>query len=241
MLVAGCGTSQAARHALRRPSAHVIGIDISETSIRHTLELKQKYNLSNLDVHQLPIEQVEELGEVFDPIVCTGVLHHLSDPQSGLRALRDGFGRQRRPGSDGVCPLRPGGGVHAAGILPPAGDRAATGDPRPGTYPDSPAAQPPLGAPFGGFPDFQSKDGWQMRCSIRRTGLTPYRSCLNSSNRSAEFWTLGAPGAVSAAVRQPGYHAPCLPPGDAPPERAVRRPGVVSRDHAAPQSHRLPG
>jgi SAM-dependent methyltransferase len=88
VLVAGCGTAQAARHALRHPAAHVIGIDSSETSIQHTLELKQKYNLSNLDVFKLPIEQVQELGEVFDLIVCTGVLHHLSDPQSGLCALR---------------------------------------------------------------------------------------------------------------------------------------------------------
>jgi SAM-dependent methyltransferase len=88
VLVAGCGTAQAARHALRRPSAHVIGIDISEKSIHHTMELKQKYNLLNLDVFKLPIEQVQELGEVFDLIVCTGVLHHLSDPHSGLCALR---------------------------------------------------------------------------------------------------------------------------------------------------------
>jgi SAM-dependent methyltransferase len=88
VLVAGCGTAQAARHALRRPSAHVIGIDISETSIHHSLELKQKYNLTNLDLFRLPIEQVQELGETFDLIVCTGVLHHMDDPQSGLRALR---------------------------------------------------------------------------------------------------------------------------------------------------------
>lgn len=88
VLVAGCGTVQAVKHALRRPAAHVIGIDISETSIHHTLDLKQKYKLSNLDVFQLPIERVEDLGEVFDLIVCTGVLHHLSDPQAGLCALR---------------------------------------------------------------------------------------------------------------------------------------------------------
>ncbi len=88
VLVAGCGTAQAARHALRRPSAHVVGIDISETNIGHTLKLKQKYNLLNLDVFKLPIERVQELGEVFDLIVCTGVLRHQSDPHSGLCALR---------------------------------------------------------------------------------------------------------------------------------------------------------
>ena len=45
--------------------------------------------MDNLQVHQLPIERVGELGTTFDQIVCTGVLHHLSDPDAGLMALRD--------------------------------------------------------------------------------------------------------------------------------------------------------
>jgi SAM-dependent methyltransferase len=89
ILIAGCGTSQAAKHALRWPKAQVTGIDFSATSMRCTEELKQKYNLNNLRVHQLPIERVNELETSFDRIVCTGVLHHLPDPDTGLRALRD--------------------------------------------------------------------------------------------------------------------------------------------------------
>jgi SAM-dependent methyltransferase len=89
ILIAGCGTSQAAKHALRWPAAQVTGIDISATSVRCTEELKRKYNLNNLQIHQLPIEQVSELGTSFDQIVCTGVLHHLPDPDAGLKALRD--------------------------------------------------------------------------------------------------------------------------------------------------------
>ena len=89
VLVAGCGTSQAAKHALRQPACHVVGIDISETSVRHTEALKRKYHLTNLEVYQLPVERVGELGRRFDEIVCTGVLHHLPDPDAGLRALRD--------------------------------------------------------------------------------------------------------------------------------------------------------
>ncbi len=89
VLVAGCGTSQAAKHALRQPKASVVGIDVSATSIRHTQELKRKYNLENLELHQLPVERVGELGRSFDRIVSTGVLHHLPDPDTGLRALRD--------------------------------------------------------------------------------------------------------------------------------------------------------
>ncbi len=88
ILVAGCGTSQAAKHALRWPQAKVIGIDGSATSVLHTEELKRRYDLKNLDVQQLAIERVDDLGMSFDQIVCTGVLHHLADPDKGLRALR---------------------------------------------------------------------------------------------------------------------------------------------------------
>ena len=88
ILIAGCGTSQAARHALRWPAAQVVGIDFSATSVRCTEKLKRKYNLNNLQVHQLSIERVNDLGMSFDQIVCTGVLHHLADPDAGLRALR---------------------------------------------------------------------------------------------------------------------------------------------------------
>src|SRR5215471_5334069 len=71
ILVAGCGTSQAAIHALREPDAHVTAIDISETSLRHTRELQQKYGLRNLDLRRLAIEDVGEVGRSFDQIVCT--------------------------------------------------------------------------------------------------------------------------------------------------------------------------
>jgi SAM-dependent methyltransferase len=89
ILVAGCGTSQAAKHAMRWPEAQVTGIDFSATSVRCTEELKRKYNLNNLQLHQLPVERVGELGTRFDQIVCTGVLHHLATPDAGLAALRD--------------------------------------------------------------------------------------------------------------------------------------------------------
>ncbi|HWM28139.1 MAG TPA: class I SAM-dependent methyltransferase [Woeseiaceae bacterium] len=89
ILVAGCGTSQAAKHALRWPAAQVTGIDFSATSVRCTEQLKRKYNLDNLEVRQLPIERVSDLKMSFDHIVCTGVLHHLADPDAGLRSLRD--------------------------------------------------------------------------------------------------------------------------------------------------------
>ena len=89
ILVAGCGTSQAAHYAVRWPNARVIGIDVSAASITFTQELKRTHALENLDVYQLPIERAAELGKSFEHVVCTGVLHHLADPDAGLRALRE--------------------------------------------------------------------------------------------------------------------------------------------------------
>ena len=88
ILIAGCGTSQAAKHALRWPAAQVTGIDISTTSLQCTEDLKRKNNLRDLQLHELAIDRVADLGQTFDQIVCTGVLHHLVDPEAGLAALR---------------------------------------------------------------------------------------------------------------------------------------------------------
>src|SRR5208283_1846348 len=56
ILVAGCGTSQAAKYAIAWPRAKVVGIDVSTTSIERTLKLKQKYRLENLELRELPVE-----------------------------------------------------------------------------------------------------------------------------------------------------------------------------------------
>ena len=88
VLVAGCGTWQSAKFALCHPEARVLGIDVSTTSLKHTEALKQKYDLANLETRQLAIENTGELDQGFDLIICTGVLHHLADPEVGLRALR---------------------------------------------------------------------------------------------------------------------------------------------------------
>ncbi|MBM3669446.1 MAG: methyltransferase domain-containing protein [Actinobacteria bacterium] len=87
ILVAGCGTSQAAVLAYTNPSAKVIGIDVSEASLAHQRRLADTYDLDNLELHHLPIERVDSLGRDFDLIVSTGVLHHLEDPDAGMAAL----------------------------------------------------------------------------------------------------------------------------------------------------------
>lgn len=87
ILIAGCGSNQAAVFAYNNPQARVTGIDVSQSSLNHQQYLKDKYVLKNLDLQLLPIEQIGSLNRDFDLIVSTGVLHHLADPQAGLNAL----------------------------------------------------------------------------------------------------------------------------------------------------------
>ena len=86
ILIAGCGTNQAAVFAYTNRGSNVVAIDISQPSLDHARYLKNKYALQNLELHLLPIEDARSLGE-FDLIVSTGVLHHLADPQAGMKAL----------------------------------------------------------------------------------------------------------------------------------------------------------
>ncbi len=87
ILIAGCGTNQAAVFAFGNPAAKVVAVDISQTSLDHQQYLKDKHGLANLQLRRLPIEELPTLGLDFDLVVSTGVLHHMADPLAGLKAL----------------------------------------------------------------------------------------------------------------------------------------------------------
>ena len=87
ILIAGCGTNQAAVFAYTNPDAKVVAIDVSQPSLDHQQYLKDKHGLRNLDLRLLPIEESSTLGTDFDLIVSTGVLHHMADPLVGMKAL----------------------------------------------------------------------------------------------------------------------------------------------------------
>lgn len=89
ILVAGCGTSQAAVIAYTNPDARVVAVDVSEPSLDHHRQLKRKHGLNNLELHCLPLEEVPTLQRDFDLVISTGVLHHLADPKRGLQALAE--------------------------------------------------------------------------------------------------------------------------------------------------------
>ncbi len=87
ILIAGCGTNQAAVFAYTNPDAKVVAVDVSQPSLDHQQYLKDKHGLRNLDLRLLPIEELPTLGTDFDLIVSTGVLHHMAEPLVGMKAL----------------------------------------------------------------------------------------------------------------------------------------------------------
>jgi len=99
ILIAGCGTNQAAVFAYMNPKARVVAVDISESSLAHQRYLKDKNQLHNLELHLLPIEELSTLNRDFDLVVSTGVLHHMADPLVGMKALAE---RVRPDGALGI-------------------------------------------------------------------------------------------------------------------------------------------
>lgn len=87
ILVAGCGANAAARYSINNPKAKVVGIDISERSLAHSSYLKSKHSLDNLFLQRSRVEDIEKLEQTFDLIDCSGVLHHVAEPQLALRSL----------------------------------------------------------------------------------------------------------------------------------------------------------
>jgi ubiquinone/menaquinone biosynthesis C-methylase UbiE len=88
ILEAGCGTGNVAiAIAQLFPETRVVGIDVTEESLRIAKESAAKLGLKNIEFrYSNLLEYDAELG-TFDFIHCQGVIHHLSDPRQGLENL----------------------------------------------------------------------------------------------------------------------------------------------------------
>jgi SAM-dependent methyltransferase len=85
--VAGCGANQAVLTALRFPDARVRGSDLSAASLAHEERLASELGVGNLTLAEENLNSCEYF-ELFDYVICTGVIHHNANPESTLRRLR---------------------------------------------------------------------------------------------------------------------------------------------------------
>jgi ubiquinone/menaquinone biosynthesis C-methylase UbiE len=92
VLVAGGGTGDATiflAEQLRHTDAQVVHLDLSQASIRIAQQRAAIRKLDNIRWVNASLLDLPTLGlGRFDYINCVGVLHHLADPDAGLRALR---------------------------------------------------------------------------------------------------------------------------------------------------------
>src|SRR5262249_25334697 len=72
ILIAGCGTRQAALYGAGLPRARIVAVDVSAAALAHSEALCRRHALANVEHRQLPLEQIDRMGERFDLIVSTG-------------------------------------------------------------------------------------------------------------------------------------------------------------------------
>jgi 2-polyprenyl-3-methyl-5-hydroxy-6-metoxy-1,4-benzoquinol methylase len=87
ILIAGCGTGQHGVEVAQRIHGDVLAIDLSLGSLAYALRKTREMGLSEVSYVQADILELASLGLSFDVIECAGVLHHMSDPFAGWRAL----------------------------------------------------------------------------------------------------------------------------------------------------------
>ena len=110
ILIAGCGTGRdAAIHAARFPHASITAVDVSRRSLAYATIKAQEHGFDKLAFLHGDILDLDILGQTFDYICCTGVLHHMEEPLAGWHVL--------------VRLLRPGG-LMRIGLYSRAGRKA---------------------------------------------------------------------------------------------------------------------
>ncbi len=101
ILLAGCGTGQTALpFSAALPNCNFTAIDISRASLAYAMRMTQAHGIDNISFTHMDIMHADTLEETFDYIECSGVLHHMEDPEAGWRSL--------------VSCLKPGGGMQIA-------------------------------------------------------------------------------------------------------------------------------
>lgn len=92
ILDAGGGTGDSTifmAEQLRDSPAQLVHLDMSAASQAICRERAKIRGLTNIQFIHASLLDIPQLGlEPFDYIVCSGVLHHLKDPDAGLKALR---------------------------------------------------------------------------------------------------------------------------------------------------------
>ncbi len=80
--------------ASRYKNATITAIDLSSSSLAYAIRKTKEYGMDNVTFKKMDLLNASQLGDMFDIVACSGVLHHMEKPDEGLSALV----RQLKPG-----------------------------------------------------------------------------------------------------------------------------------------------
>ena len=90
ILIAGAGTGgPAIRFYTTVNNADITAMDLSFNSLAYGKRISDENNIKNIQYIQGDILDIKEINKKFNFIHCTGVLHHMKDPEEGLKSLVD--------------------------------------------------------------------------------------------------------------------------------------------------------
>ncbi|MHA7878432.1 MAG: class I SAM-dependent methyltransferase [Saccharospirillum sp.] len=89
ILIAGAGTGRHALHVARYfRNVEVTAIDLSRRSLAYAQQMAERYRVHNVRFLQADILELERFEQGFHVIECSGVLHHMANPEAGLASLK---------------------------------------------------------------------------------------------------------------------------------------------------------
>ena len=89
ILDAGCGSGfKALALAIANPGSQIVGIDLSEASVKLAKHRLEYHGLTNAEFYAVSLEDLPKLGREFDYINCDEVLYLLPDISAGLKAMK---------------------------------------------------------------------------------------------------------------------------------------------------------
>ena len=89
ILIAGCGTGLQLARRIDFTNSQVLAVDLSLSSLALAKRKMQESNINNVELLHTDILKLDNLGKKFNIIECMGVIHHLENPERGLKILVD--------------------------------------------------------------------------------------------------------------------------------------------------------
>lgn len=88
ILIAGCGTGkQVLQDVMMYPNAKITAVDLSLSSISYAKRKIMENNIKTVEFYHGDLLDLHKLGKKFDFVMCSGVLHHMNDPEAGLASI----------------------------------------------------------------------------------------------------------------------------------------------------------